>query len=318
MWVLCLVERVFSEQELAEAGELTVDRIAACLHEKDVDQAIGLVQRFQLELMTMFYSYTGWESSILDCMAELDVDFCRAETLSTIENYKNAPEREVVTDGVAQLWVNELTAIEKLIVAEEEDEAVTRSRRLRTEALALHDGLMSRVTALFSILYERHDGDALNWVLSRVMRPEAMDPDGTLPFREKVENIMMFTRSHLLPFTVVEDEEKVTFMPDPCPSGARLIRAGHYESPRNNAIVKERGALTYGRKELPIYCCHEPAMELSSAQRTGIPLFIVDPPEDVGISPCKVYVYKRPAEIPEEYYQRLGLDKPEDLIAVSQ
>ena len=50
---------------------------------------------------------------------------------------------------------------------------------------------------------------------------------------------------------------------------------------------------------------------------TGVPLFIVDAPEDVGITPCKIYVYKNPAEIPEAYYQRLGLEKPEDLIAIS-
>jgi len=59
-------------------------------------------------------------------------------------------------------------------------------------------------------------------------------------------------------------------------------------------------------------------MELSSILRTGVPLFIVDPPEDVGISPCKVYVYKNPADIPGKYYERLGLDKPEDLIASDQ
>jgi len=267
--------------------------------------------------MTMFFSYTGWEKSILECIEELDGEARRLEVLATVENWDIAPERQVETRGVAGRWNAELEQILVLINTASDSEVCQRTRALREEALALHDGLMSRVSALLSILYEDHGETELRRVLNLVMKPESMDPDGKLPFREKVENIMRFTRSHLLPFTVTEDAEKVTFMPDPCPSGARLIRGGHYESPRNNAIVHDAGPLTYGRAEIPIYCCHEPAMELSSVLKTGVPLFIIDPPEDVGISPCKIYVYKNPGDIPEAYYQRLGLNKPEDLIAFS-
>jgi len=309
---------VFSDRELAEAGRLTVDLIAERLQQGQVDSATSLVNRFQEELMTMFFSYTGWEESILECIEELDGEARRNEVLAAVENWEVAPERQVETRGVAERWNAEIDQILALIKAGAGSEACQRARALREQALALHDGLMSRVSALLSILYEDHGEAELRRVLNLVMKPEAMDPDGKQPFREKVENIMRFTRSHLLPFTVTEDAEKVTFMPDPCPSGARLIRDGHYESPRNGAIVRDAGPLTYGRDEFPIYCCHEPAMELASALRTGVPLFIIDPPEDVGISPCKTYVYKDPRDIPDVYYQRLGLKKPEDLIASSR
>jgi len=309
--------RVFDASELADAGRLTVDLIAESLGQGQREQAKGLVRRFQEELMTMFYSYTGWEKSILECIAQLDCQARRDEALAAIENWDIAPERQIEIGGVAKRWNTELDAIEELIEAGSDFEACDRARKLREQALTLHDGIMSRVSALLSIVYEDHGEDQLKWVLSQVMRPESMDPDGKLPFRDKVENIMRFTRCHLLPFTVSEDDIKVTFMPDPCPSGARLIREGHYDSPRNNAVVRGASPLTYGRPDLPVYCCHEPSMELSSALRTGVPLFIVDPPEDVGISPCKIYVYKDPAQIPEAYYQRLGLEKPEDLIAIS-
>ena len=309
--------RAFSEIELAEAGQLTVDLIAERLQRGQPAEAKILVRRFQHELMTMFFSYSGWEKAILECIVELNGEARADAALASIENWAVAPERQVEISGVAKRWNLELDNIEALIDTENHTEASQRATDLRVEALALHDGIMSRVTALLTIVYEDNGDKDLQWVLSQVMKPGSMDPDGTMPFREKVENIMLFTRSHLLPFTVTEDDEKITFMPDPCPSGARLIRDGHYESPRNNAIVREAGPLTYGRAEMPIYCCHEPSMELSSTLRTGVPLFIVDPPEDVGISPCKIYVYKDPAEIPEAYYQRLGLKKPEDLIAVS-
>jgi hypothetical protein len=310
-------KRIFSDTELLDAGRLTTELIAEHLERGLRSEAGDLVRRFQTELMTMFFSYTGWERSILECMAELDGQARSDAALVAIENWDIAPERQVQTQGVARRWNEEVDAIAALIEEGSDAPACRRAAALRVEALALHDGLMSRVSALLTILYEDHSEKELTWVLNRVMRPEAMDPDGKLPFREKVENIMRFTRSHLLPFSVSEDDEKVTFMPDPCPSGARLIRSGHYDSPRNNAIVRDRGPMTYGRESLPIYCCHEPAMELSSVLKTGIPLFIVDPPEDVGITPCKIYVYKNPAQIPEAYYQRLGLKRPEDLIAVS-
>jgi hypothetical protein len=287
--------RVFSESELAEAGRLTVDLIAERLEQGQLDEAKDLVHRFRKELMTMFFSYSGWEKSILDCISELNGNACRDEALSSIENWDIAPERQVEIAGVAGRWNAELDAIESLIDTGSDSEACEQAVTLREEALALHDGIMSRVTALLSIVYEKNGAKDLEWVLSQVMKPESMDPDGKISFREKVENIMLFTRSHLLPFSVSEDDEKVTFMPNPCPSGARLIRDGHYESPRNNAIVRDVGPLTYGRAEMPIYCCHEPSMELGSTLRTGVPLFIVDPPEDVGISPCKIYVYKNPA-----------------------
>lgn len=312
------MKRVFSEKELVQAGRLTVDLVAECLEQGECAQASKLVRRFQRELMTMFFSYTGWEKSILGCIAELGGEERSKQALETIEDWNSAPERQVKTKGVAARWIAELDSIDELIGEGNAAETITRAGVLREEALALHDGIMSRVVALLSIIYEDHGEDKLAWVFSQVMKPESMDPDGTLPFREKVENIMLFTRSHLLPFNVTEDDDKVTFMPDPCPSGARLIREGHYEEPRNNAVIRHSGALTYGRAEMPVYCCHEPAMELTSALRTGVPLFIVDPPEDVGITPCKIYVYKDPAQIPEAYYERLGLKKPDDLIAASR
>ena len=312
------MNRIFTDEELAQAGRLTVDLIAEALAAQQNQRAIELVNRFQQELMTMFYSYTGWEKSIGACIVTLSSEERLAQIMASVEDYETAPERNVVTKGVGRQWATELQDIVSKIEAGELDGQADRARAIRDAALIIHDGVMSRVVAMLSAVYQDHGDKDLLWVFGEVMKPEAMDPDGKIPFRKKVENIMTFTRCHLLPFSVTEDDEKVTFMPNPCPSGARLIRAGHYQTPRNNAVVRDVGPLTYGKKEMPIYCCHEPSMELVSAMRTGVPLFIVDPPEDVGISPCKIYVYKKPANIPEEYYQRLGLAKPDDLIASSR
>ena len=68
--------------------------------------------------------------------------------------------------------------------------------------------------------------------------------------------------------------------------------------------------ITYGRESLPVYCCHEPAIEIASIQKTGVPMFIVEPSDELGVKPCKTYLYKNSAGIPERFYTRLGLEKP--------
>jgi hypothetical protein len=40
-----------------------------------------------------------------------------------------------------------------------------------THALGVHDGMMSRITALLSIRYENYGEDVLAKVLAKVMRP---------------------------------------------------------------------------------------------------------------------------------------------------
>ena len=75
-------------------------------------------------------------------------------------------------------------------------------------------------------------------------------------------------------------------------------------------VVEGPRPLTYGRDTLPVYCCHEPVMERASIEATGVPLFVVDPSDRLGEEPCRTYLYKDPAKIPERFYERLGLTKP--------
>jgi hypothetical protein len=51
-------------------------------------------------------------------------------------------------------------------------------------------------------------------------------------------------------------------------------------------------------------------MERASILKTGVPLFIVEPSEALGEKPCRTFLYKDPAELPERFYTRLGLERP--------
>ena len=51
-------------------------------------------------------------------------------------------------------------------------------------------------------------------------------------------------------------------------------------------------------------------MEKASIEKIGVPLFILEPSEDLGVAPCRTYLFKERADIPERFYTRLGLTKP--------
>jgi len=307
-------ERFFSEDYLREAGKTSAVLFAQWLAAGQTQQAVAQLDDMRNEMQAMYYNYRGWQKRMLAVFTEREGVQKSAQVLASIET-DDAPERLIDVEGIYQRWDDAFDIIRALVAEDQYDRAQQECEALHKHALAVHDGMMSRVTAILSELYRSYGDAVVMQVLREVMNPAAIDPDGKLPFKEKVEKLIFFTRLHLLPFTVVEDDEKATFMPDPCPSGARLIRDGHYEAPRNGAKVNPASALTYQQSDFPIYCCHEPAMEITSILANGVPVFVIDPSDQLGYKPCKTYVYKNNAEIPARFFERLGLEKPQDLIA---
>jgi hypothetical protein len=83
---------------------------------------------------------------------------------------------------------------------------------------------------------------------------------------------------------------------------------GGYEA--GLARVEERHPITWGMKDFPIYCVHCPIMETLAFEGTGDlqPIHLVNEPKQHGF--CHFAYYKDPANIPDEYYRRLGKEKP--------
>lgn len=213
-------DRVFDEEYLVSAGVLTVDLIERSLQLESTAQAGLLEDRFQQEIFTMYYSYEGWEKAILEELTVLGGEAMSQQALAAIEDISIAPERIIAFEGLVDQWAQRFAQIETALEQADYQVVHTNCCSLHQEALAVHDGMMSRVTALLSILYKEYGDEILMKVLQAVMRPELMDPDGTLPFKEKVEKIIHFTRSHLQAFRVVEDDEKVTFFLTPVQAAA--------------------------------------------------------------------------------------------------
>ncbi|MCX2982567.1 hypothetical protein EYC98_17020 [Halieaceae bacterium IMCC14734] len=310
------VAREFSEQELERAGIPSVELQRLALQTEDFPQLRVLQLQLLQEAKLIIGSYRGWEQRVLDTLEQLAGSDVAQSALDEILDFNKAPERELTPETLVDTWKAETELALAAGEAGLYEEQLQRSAALHDEVLRAHDGMMSRITALLSILYRGWGIEPLQQVLEAVMQPQMLDPGGNLPFRERVQRLIAFTRCHLQPFSLSEDDEKVTFRPHTCPSGARLIQQGAYSEQRGGALVQEPGPLTYGRDNLPIYCCHEPAAEIAAIKHFGAPLFMVEPAADLARGPCIVHMYKVASNIPERYYQRLGLKKPTDLIAV--
>ena len=178
----------------------------------------------------------------------------------------------------------------------------------------LHDGYMCWVSGLLTWIYDNHGIEAVEAAEKRAHTLEskvAFPPLGDITFRERVEKHCDALMGHVYqPITVTEDDEKVVVSVDPCGSGGRLIEMGAYD--KGFATLKEKCPITWGLGDLPVYCCHCPAMEMLNLE-SGMHMRFVHPTGDSGTSVgpnCEYHMYKNPADIPEEYFSRLGKKRP--------
>lgn len=110
-------------------------------------------------------------------------------------------------------------------------------------------------------------------------------------------------------FRVEEDDEKFTFIMDPCGSGGRLLRKGSYGPPLGFGLTSRAWPWSFNRENFPYYCTHCAFINESLPLRhNGIPSWPLDPPAAAGDA-CRWYIYKDKGAIPERFYARYGVEK---------
>jgi hypothetical protein len=136
-------------------------------------------------------------------------------------------------------------------------------------------------------------------------------PKGPETLPQRVKMFVAGLHGHLQPMNIEEDEEKVVIQMRPCGSGGRLVLEGKYEGPNAFLTVEKPQRMTYNRANFPVYCAHEPPMELVDIEKNGAPFVVVEPAAVLGKEHCSFIIYKDPSKVPAKYYERLGLKKPE-------
>jgi hypothetical protein len=117
---------------------------------------------------------------------------------------------------------------------------------------------------------------------------------------ERVRRSAWTWHYHMGRIRIIEEQHRFVFVLDPCGSGARLFR-GDVDSPPfrygqpDAPLTREPHALSFGRRDFPLYCSHCAATNLT--QFKGLPLiFIVDGHAQLRPGmPCRQYLYKKGA-----------------------
>jgi len=204
--------------------------------------------------------------------------------------------------------------VDEAIDEGELEKAKRLNHRMYIEFLGMHDLYVNWVTSLMSYIYDHYADEILHQALKQsctsYWRPIFERYEKEKDFHKKVEMFALGLRGHLQELKIEEDDEKVTFSGLPCGSGERLIQEGAYDGPpKHFSTVKKPQPRTYGKADMPIYCTHEPMIEILPIEWSGYPLVVCYCPQDMRGGGCRFCLYKDPDAIPAEVYTRLGKTK---------
>lgn len=179
-------------------------------------------------------------------------------------------------------------------------------------------GLMKVIDTLFAVLVEKAGEEIIPEVFrrnpyssplvevweSRVKAGQADWRD--FPLKEYLyQRLDVFRHNHDEALDFFEDDEKYVLSLRHCKTGGAMID----QNGTNLAANKEPHQWSLGRKGLFAYCVSCPLRwEVDWLNEQGYPLIVFDPPTGPG-DPCVQTIYKDPRDIPDEYFERMGVER---------
>lgn len=225
-------------------------------------------------------------------------------------------ERLFAETELREMEKRSLDRLTEAIEAGETQKAKQIAQRMYNEFLSMHDLYRNWTTATLSAVGRRFGDAALEEIMTAGVKAwwtpnlEKM-AEGSPTLQQRIKMFVAGLRGHLQPMHIEEDDEKVVIQMRPCGSGGRLVLEGKYEGPDAFLTIEKPQRMTYNRANFPVYCAHEPPMELVDIEKNGSPFVVVEPAAVLGKEHCSFIIYKDKSKVPEKYYERLGLKKPE-------
>jgi hypothetical protein len=178
---------------------------------------------------------------------------------------------------------------------------------------SLQDYSINWVTSLLSFIGREMGEEAVERALRQFgeefVRPRRSGEWDGLPAETRARTVARAMVANFGTCEVSEDDDKIT-LSFRCGTGGRLIDEGCYEGDAGYLTLREAGPRTFGRDALPAYCAHcSVNNEMQPVEWGGAPTTVEHPPERPG-EPCVHHIYKDPAAIPAEVYERIGKDPP--------
>ena len=195
------------------------------------------------------------------------------------------------------------------------DAAGDQINRAERQAAALKAYSIRWIAELLSWVGETEGEAAVEDVLRRFGERNLADralPDNdwwSVPAEVRAKVVARAMLANGAEIELAEDDEKIV-MSFRCGTGGMLIDSGAYEGEAALMKLTESGPRTFGRDSLWVYCAHcSVNNEIQAVETTGRLTTVEFPPERAG-EPCVHHVYRRPQDIPEEIYVRIGKSKP--------
>jgi hypothetical protein len=195
-------------------------------------------------------------------------------------------------------------------------EALKLLEREFQERQKFHDLYVDWVNELIALLAEKAGDEAVFEFYNRYYKRRQVEMQDDDKYLLPIDELVRYRAKrfsgggHDFNFRIVEDEEKFTFILSPCGSGGRLIE--------KSVDLKYRTKISHPwshlKSNIPYYCVHCFFIwELRSMEVVGYPRVVYRIPEEAG-DPCIQYMYKNPKDIPEIYFERIGMKKRPELL----
>lgn len=214
-------------------------------------------------------------------------------------------------EEIAILTKRPSQVVREKIAATGSKEALEAFDSFVTNNTGNHDMFITWITYAMSAAYNGGAGDLLKEYMLDMFRPFTVPNEfWDLPFKQRALISMSgFRDCHDTEIEFIgEDDEKLCFKMVECGSGGKLCKMGLYE-PEGKCSLCSACDYTAGIDKFPIYCIHSPLFSIACGDK--YPSHVWDFQENIGPQACIISCYKDPTKIPDKYFERVGLKKPQ-------
>ena len=320
----------------------TYRKIREALDEARWDDAAKLGAYFIDEAMVCFAIYRQWIPDLNGFLKDNGVaaDLIAARNDQAVEVARHPDGRAWQPRKQWDRFLSEMQDFTAATYREQAEEAKRLLDIAKESWRQCHDRDVDHTYALMSLVKEELGETAIRAMYDRVLLPlfvwryEKFDIDKH-PWDEGLEVLMLVAceamRGHLVgpertgDFELIETEERYILRFDPCGSGQRTIRGDwiegtppRMEPPYDWTVTTEPASWNHYEPGVCLYCVHcIVLMEEMPIDRFGYPVRVVDPPRypDTNRDPnvrqkCQWQMFNDRTSVPEEYYTRVGRQKP--------
>lgn len=192
------------------------------------------------------------------------------------------------------------------------EEAKKCLQTMEEEAKHAHDLMVTYVWTLLTYIGKNYGDEEVIKALRFRHSCQAQVAEKMLGMtpEEAVRFKTMIHRAHHSNMTLTEEEDRFVLKLDPCNTGGHMLREGLDKPPINLGKFETGFPESWNRSGISYYCAHCGLHSITSVEKgEPHPTWIYKCPENPN-EPCYQYCYKRTEDVPEEYFEELGLTKP--------